>query len=286
MRDPIIYSLIDNIQNTQGNKSSYWKKHLPEGIDITNENFFSLFGTYSKKTLKNNILDLFAAIIFNKNLFKKDLYKKYKTVYDYNFRKIDLDTIKHIFTFEKIQNYLQPKKICIIGDGKINGILGAYLQFPNAKIYSINLSEVLINDYIILKKTNIDLKNQVELVDSISFREEKKLTLIPSNLKNFLLKKNIDLFINIASFQEMTVNEIQSYFEIISQNKAKLYCCNREYKKLYGGEEIFFDKYPFSNSKILFWENCPWYKKWYSIRPPFIHDYEGIVKHCLVDFSY
>ena len=83
----------------------------------------------------------------------------------------------------------------------------------------------------------------------------------------------------------MTINEISNYFEIIKNNKSKLYCCNREYKKLYGGEELYFDKYPFANSKKIFWEDCPWHQKHYSLRPPFIHKYHGNIKHCLVDFS-
>ena len=43
----------------------------------------------------------------------------------------------------------------------------------------------------------------------------------------------------------MNMNEINQYFKIIKNNKSKLYCCNREYKKLNGGEEVFFDKYSF-----------------------------------------
>ena len=98
------------------------------------------------------------------------------------------------------------------------------------------------------------------------------------------MNKKIELFINIAAFQEMTTNEISEYFEIIKNNKSKLYCCNREYKKLPGGEESYFDKYPFSNSKKIFWEDCPWKQKFYSLKPPFIHKYNGNSKHCLVDF--
>ncbi len=99
------------------------------------------------------------------------------------------------------------------------------------------------------------------------------------------MNKKIELFINIASFQEMTTNEINEYFQIIKNNKSKLYCCNREYKKLPDGEEIYFEKYPFSNSKKIFWENCSWHQKLYSLKPPFIHKYDGNVKHCLVDFN-
>ena len=83
----------------------------------------------------------------------------------------------------------------------------------------------------------------------------------------------------------MKFEEVKKYFEIVKNNKAILYCCNREYKKLYDGEELYFDKYPWSNCRKIFWEDCPWHKKYYSLRPPFIHNYDGRVKHCLVDFS-
>ena len=56
----------------------------------------------------------------------------------------------------------------------------------------------------------------------------------------------------------MNIDEISQYFkEVIKNNKSILYCCNREYKKLVGGEELHFDKYPWDNTKKLFWEDCP-----------------------------
>ena len=224
-------------------------------------------------------------MVFGKNVLKTKTYFAYKSVFDKINRFIDADTIRHIFTFEKLKEHVNPKSICIIGDGKINGVLGAHLTFPNAKIYSVNLSETLINDNMILEKIDIDLKKSITLITDLNFPvKDKMLTLIPSNLKKILLNKNIDLFINIASFQEMVPDEVNEYFEIIKDNKSKLYCCNRQYKKLPGGEELYFEKYPFSNSKKIFWEDCPWHQKFYSLRPPFIKNYDGNTKHCLVDF--
>ena len=83
----------------------------------------------------------------------------------------------------------------------------------------------------------------------------------------------------------MTFSEIENYFDIIKNNKSLLYCCNREYKKLIGGEELFFDKYPWANGKKIFFEDCTWHKKFYTFRFPFIHFYNGNIKHCLVDYS-
>ena len=65
----------------------------------------------------------------------------------------------------------------------------------------------------------------------------------------------------MVSFQEMTSKEIDNYFEIIKENKSLLYTCNREYKKLYGGEELIFKNYQQGNGKKIFYENCFWHQK-------------------------
>ena len=286
MSDLIIKKLVDNIKETNLDKSSHWQKYLGENSNYLNEFKQFGFGSYTKKSPKNLAQNLLGKIIFGNKVFKTDTFKKYKLIFDKINRFIDVDTIRHIFTFEKIKKISNPKSICIIGDGKINGVLGAHLTYPSSKIYSVNLSETLINDYLIIKKIDTVLKESVELVDDINFiNTEKILCLVPSNFKRFLLNKNIDLFISMASFQEMTTNEVSNYFEIIKNNKSKLYSCNREYKKLPGGEELYFERYPWKNSKKIFWEDCPWHQKFYSLRPPFIRKYDGNVKHCLVDFS-
>jgi hypothetical protein len=284
MQDKILKKLINNLNRSNKNKSSYWKKYLPNGVDYSNQFKHLGFGSFTKKNkIRNFFENLLAKIIFGKDIFKTKTYARYKTIFNKIDRHIDNDTIRHIFTFEKIKKYLNPKSICIIGDGKINGVLGAYLTFPSAKIFSVNLSEVLINDYIILNK--LDIFDSIKLIDNENIsKNNNSLTLVPSNFKKYLLNKNIELFINISSFQEMTKNEIDKYFEIIKNNKSKLYCCNREYKKLPAGEEIYFGKYPFSNSKKIFYENCPWIKKFYSLKPPFINDYPNHI-HCLVKFN-
>lgn len=283
--DLIIKKLINNISKTNQNKSSHWKKYLTDNDNFLSEYEHLGFGSFTKKSYKNYIQNILGKIIFGKNIYNSEIYKKYKILYDPINRYIDIDTIRHIFTFEKIKKIIDPKKICIIGDGKLNGVLGANITFPNAKIFSVNLSEVIINDYLILKKLKIDLSKSFEVVEENFDENNKKLYFIPSNLKKYLFNRNIDLFINIASFQEMDQTEINSYFDIIKNNKSYLYCCNREYKKLPGGEEIIFDKYPWNNSKIIFKDDCPWHQKFYTAKFPFIKSYDGNVKHCLANFS-
>lgn len=286
VKDYIINKLITNIQKSNKNKSSYWKKYLTAQTNYFDKFQHLGFGSYTKKNIiKNYFENLLAKRVFGTNVFKTRTYQKYSTIFNRIGRHIDNDTIRHIFTFEKIKKYLNPKSICIIGDGKINGVLGAHLTFSKAKIYSVNLSEVLINDYIILSK--LDLFRSITLVESKKFLDKNySLFLVPSNFKEYLLNKNIELFINISSFQEMEMIEIMNYFKIIKNNKSKLYCCNREYKKLPGGEEIYFDKYPFPNGKKIFYEDCPWHQRFYTLRKyPFIFNYDGNHKHCLIDFN-
>ena len=286
MINSIEKKLLNNIIETNKNKSSHWKKHLSENSDFKNKLSNLGFGSYTSKSYKDIFHKFLQKIIFDKEIFKTETFSNYKKIFDQNNRLIDTDTIRHIYTFEKLKDIINPKKICIIGDGKINAILGAHLTYPKAQIFNINLSETLLNDYLIIQELNTSLKNSIDLVDDVKFKlENKMLYLIPSNLKEFLLDKNIDLFINIASFQEMDNKEIDRYFRIIKNNKSKLYCCNREYKKLIGNEEIYFDKYPWGNKKKIFWEDCPWHKKFYALWPPFICKYNGNIIHCLVEYS-
>ena len=282
----IIKKLKSNIKNTDQNKSSHWHKHtrnIEEYLDIT-KNYG--FGSYEKKTYKEFFYIILRRLVFGNKVFKTKLYKQCKIIFDKDKRVIDADIIRHIFSYNIIKNYVNPKSICIIGDGKLNAVLCSHLMFPDAKIYSINLSEVLLHDLLILDKLNLKIKSKISLVENVETEEDENLlNIVPSNFKKFLMDKKIDLFINVASFQEMTKVEISNYFEIIKSNKSLLYCCNREYKKLVGGEEIYFDEYPFSNSKILFKEDCQFYKKYYSLRYPFIKKFPGNIKHCLVKFS-
>ena len=131
-------------------KSSHWEKYLNEKSNFKNKFDQMGFGSYTIKSYKNILHYFLKRIIFGKEIFKSATHKKYKYLFDKKNRYIDLDTIRHIFTFELLKKYIYPKKICIIGDGQANGVLGAHLIFPKAKIFSINLSETLINDYIIM----------------------------------------------------------------------------------------------------------------------------------------
>ena len=155
------------------------------------------------------------------------------------------------------------------------------------KIFSINLTEVLIYDYLLIRNMNLIDDGSIIVVNNEKDLENpnKKLFLIDSSNAHFLKSKNINLFINIASMQEMKPDSVKHYFQIIKSNSAYFYCCNREYKKLIGSEELIFNQYPWGNCKKIMLENCSWYKKYYDSKYPFIKKYDGNIKHALVKYS-
>ena len=282
---------LENFINfTQKNKSAHWKSYLNSKSDYYKNNSALGFGAYTTKNFYKKFFHyILSRLVFDNYIFFTNTFKKYKNIFNKDNRQIDVDAIRHIHTFELLKNKIslnKIKKICLIGDGKLNGLIGCFLNFSSSKIYSINLAETLINDYIILKQMNIYKESDIQIVENEDdLNKDKKVYLIPSHLKDFFYKKNIDLFINIASFQEMEMKEIENYFDIIKSNKSLLYCCNRKHKKLPDGKNIFFEKYPWGKGMKLLLENCAWHQKFYLFKFPFIKRYDGNIKHCLIDYG-
>ena len=289
MSNEIIRKLEGFIQDGKQNKSSYWKLYLNSESNIKNPHKDLGFGGFYKKEMLTSFFHyVLSVFVFGKAIRRSDTYRKYKKIFDESKRQIDVNTIRHIFTFEMLKDKIKsPQSIAIIGDGKCHAIIGSKETFPNAQIFSVNLAETLINDYLLIKEMNIYDDDDIQVIQSIDDKliKNKKLVLIPSSLKLFLTDKSIRLFINIASFQEMDQHEIENYFRLIKSNKSFLYCCNRDYKKLPGGEELYFNNYPWGSGDKFFYEDCKWHQKYYLKKFPFIKKYDGNHKHCFVDYS-
>jgi hypothetical protein len=289
MKNEIVDKLKISIESSSINKSSFWEKiYKNPNMDYLNPLSDLVTVRYYTKTFYTVIVHfIFLSYFFGQSLFKLPIYKKYKLLFDNSKRQIDLNTVRHILTFNLLKKRIKtPSNVCIIGDGKCHALIGSMVTFPNARIFSINLSETLINDYLVLRSMNILDDAEIQVIESEDdeILENKKLILIPSHLKKYLLNKHIDLFVNIASFQEMTTSEVANYFEIIKSNNSVFYCCNREYKKLDGGEELYFEHYPWGEAKFYLKESCPWHQKYYCRKFPFIKKYNGVTKHCLVSY--
>jgi hypothetical protein len=216
-------------------------------------------------------------------------------------RSLDSCVLRHVYTF----NLLEEKgiferiqdgglgRVCVIGDGQSNFVSMALVDSRFAKLISINLTETLLSDLDLVEK--LPLKDGV--VQLASSKKELEILLKDTSTKLILLRANdveylknsqIDLFVNIASFQEMKKATINDYFEVAKNNKSYLYCCNREAKVLYGGEVIEFRNYPWGEYKEqILSEECPWHRYFYSLRSAKLFkrlEYDGRILHRLVKY--
>ena len=100
--------------------------------------------------------------------------------------------IRHVFTLDFLNKYnLLNKKICIIGDGKANFVSGCLVLSKNTTLYSVNLPQALIQDYLIIKKFHILDDNFIKVVNN-----EKDLSL--KNIRLFLIPAQNKLFLKIC----------------------------------------------------------------------------------------
>jgi hypothetical protein len=205
-------------------------------------------------------------------------------------RLLNLDSLRHVFTQRFLGQRLgQLQSVCVIGDGRANYVGPELFRRGSRQVISVNLPEILIADHAVLLKSGVVSEDDIivarsrpELHDGL--RSGAALILVPANRANILEAAGIDLFVNIASFQEMTMATVRQYFKLIRSNSAWIYCCNRERKELYGGEVTEFDAYPWGGADVKIFEVCPWHRLYYTWRPPFFRTYDGRFKHALAKF--
>ncbi|SVE36263.1 uncharacterized protein METZ01_LOCUS489117, partial [marine metagenome] len=217
MNDRIIKELEINLSKSDNQKSSCWKHEL-DGADYYNIYLNIGFGGYTKiKLHKIPIHFLFQRLIFGNKIFKTKEYHVFKKMCHLQNRQLDVDVIRHIFNFNLLNKYnLLNNNICIIGDGKANFVGGLLvMNKKDIKIFSINLTEVLIHDYLMIRNINliddesiIVVKNEKDLDTP-----NKKLFLIDASNSHLLKNKNINLFTNITSMQEMKPDTVEDYFQ-------------------------------------------------------------------------
>lgn len=290
MQDYILEKLELNLKTSNQSKSNYWIQHL-KNIDYKDINKTGGWGNYTQKHfLKSQLHNLGQFYLYGSKVFKSKIYKLYKEYFDKYDRQIDYHVIKHILMLEKIEKYLiNSKKICTIGDGKLNFILGAKLLNPSAQFFVINLPEVLVNDYAVIREMNFLKDEEIEVIsneDENIYSENKKLYLIPASAANFCKNKGIDFFSNIHSMMEMRSTEIRKYFDIIKNNKAYFYCNNRIHKPGVGDDDDFYyEKMPWNNAKIIFKDQCNVCLKFYNFRPPNIRNFDEKFIETLAKFD-
>lgn len=279
--DSIQRKLLETIQGGENDnqKSSHWLKHTKDftfkdecvkGIDA--------FSYRSKRSPGSSI---FHEVLQKKNFADLPIpkqsawYSAAKFSCKQQGRELDLCMLRHVFTLdylEKSLNLNKIKNVCVIGDGQANFVSLAVNAPSFRKILSINLPEVLLSDWELINKLNLREKTAVlqteSEVDSF-LSSDMRLGLIAASDAKILTNKPIDLFVNIASFQEMKTQTINEYFTLIksSTSGAAFYCCNRREKELYDGEIIRFADFPWDGFEHLITDSeCPWHQHYYVNR--------------------
>lgn len=298
-----LYGIICNSENNV-EKSSHWLEHT-KNFELINGKVSGIDG-FAGRTRKyigsqyiHSVLQArnFSDLVIPRN---SKFYSNALDIAEKQNRCLDLDLLRHVFTFEYLDEKIGlrgMKNICVIGDGQANFASLALNSNLFQKVISINLPEVLMSDWELLKCVEMDQKTSVIIkpADMDSFlKDEKSLGLIPASLSKLLKGQNIDLFVNIASFQEMKKETVAEYFDLIksSPKGAVLYCCNRVEKQLYGGEISKFEEYPWEVFEtIIEDEACPWHQHFYKLRrsklipiPATKIKYDGIHMHRLVKY--
>jgi hypothetical protein len=256
------------------------------------------FGSYKPRNLINHLGSL-PEIVLQSHLLRKYHCPKYlvhagKTIAAKSGNIFSFDSVKQILSLNTILKTLDNgdnltgqgiRSVCVIGDGYSFFSSLIKLVDPDIKVISVNLGRTLFFDVLfserclpeinpILLKTeeskNIQLSN-FQLV----FIEAEKFSIL-ENLE-------VDLFINIASMQEMNPAVIVKYFKYMRSSQKSpcyFYCCNRLIKELPDGTLTEFMKYPWKTSDdVLLDELCPWYQKYPSSRPPFWRPFDGPMQH-------
>jgi putative sugar O-methyltransferase len=200
----------------------------------------------------------------------------------------DFDHAKHVLIYDLLNSYglfNTENLICIIGDG--HGFFGTLIKSLSldAKIIFINLGRNLLIDTICFSKIFPNIEplhyHQPENFDQIKNNE-----IIFLEAEQFELLQNlpISLFINVASMQEMNLQVVHRYFELMRTSTVDpyFYCNNREEKTLPDGSVICFNDYPWGDEEIFIDELCPFYQYYPSSRPPFWRPFDGPIRHRLV----
>lgn len=173
--------------------------------------------------------------------------------------------------------------VCVIGDGY--GFFSSLIKSfdPSVKVICVNLGRILFFDAYAVGCVHKNVS--AELISTTTKYDNNKFYFLEAEIFSLLEKIPVDLFVNIASMQEMDLSVIQKYFQLMRSSSAKevfFYCCNRIEKKLPDNTVIRFFEYPWEESRIIFDELCPWYQSYPISRPPWRRNFDGPIQHRLV----
>lgn len=277
--------------------SSYWKEYGSQSRIIKHKDDFRMsglgFGTFCPRVSLKRIKYLLPHFLV------KSLFRKYNPDDKIKFfgleivkkqgRALDFDSVKQILIASLLCEcdiFQQCRVIAVIGDGY--GFMTSLVKMicPSATVISVNLGKILMFDIFYAKKVLPD-ENTILLNEKMNADVLRKNSVVFLEAEKFdlLFGLPIDLFINIASMQEMDMNTIKAYFDMMRSGAGKgyFYCCNRVEKQLPDGTTIRFLNYPWhSKDEMIVDELCPWYQKYPISHPPFWKLLDGPTYHRLL----
>lgn len=191
---------------------------------------------------------------------------------------------------------LSPRTFALIGDG--HGFLGALIrrQFPQSRVYCIDLPKMLVFQ----ARTHelAERSASMSMMSTNSVRPTAITFVLPKDVE--VISDQIDCAVSMASMQEMNDHSIASYFKFLRQRStpsSRFYCVNRLRKELPGGEVTNFEDYPWQEDDEVFIDGpCPYYTHYVSrtepkgprvlgVRVPFVNHFDGTIMHRLVHLA-
>jgi len=285
--------------------SFHWKEYGKKiNVHINNDGFIKSLQGYGFGDLEyTSIAHRIGSCLCNPSYFIK-MSHQYKrdinflsTIAEENLKRIEsylcYECFRQVCSFSTIRQYFNADKdnkfrVLIIGDGY--GFLSSLVKrcYPNCLITLVDIGKILLFQAVNLQRIfPLCIHRLISQDKDQDVRAD--FLYVPAESLQRIKEGQYRLIINIASMQEMNNDSINSYFKFIRMNATRdnlFYCCNRELKILPGGEVIDFFKYPWMNEdRYLFDEICPFFKYFFSRQPPFIHKFDGPIRHRLVNLK-
>lgn len=264
------------------------------------------FGSCTWGSTGNRLLNQSAILVHLMLLGRREDISKCYTTAKALCRKMELDPTLDVFrqacSAELLMRYVnqyirrQNLRVLMIGDGY--GVLSSLFKaiYPDAKMTLVDLGQTLLVQALRCEKAHPETSHSFANEDVDQMKTD--FLYCPADETERLLQNKYDVAVNIVSMQEMNLESIAGYFEILRSCLVKqnlFYCCNREYKELVGGEITEIKKYPWTDKdEIYFDEPCPWHKFYFSrtktkrglmlgkYRIPLVNYYDGPISHRMV----
>lgn len=276
-----------------GSTSSHWRKYGDQIRVVREEKAYRVngvgFGEYPEPSLLRHIFSFPSRIFVARMIAGTNprIVAEAARIAATRKRIFSFDLARMVRTVDFLGKHvgLEGKRIAIIGDGY--GTLGSLIKgvCPRATIFQVNLGKVLFFDALFsglaLPQLGHRLVNQrLDAGADFNYVEAERVSEVGL--------EGIDVFLNIASMQEMDLDVIHGYLDIMrgQQSPPLFYCCNREEKVLPDGSRIRFQEYGWNDGdEVLVDELCPWHQVFPRNRPPFFGRFDGPTRHRLVRLS-